>query len=382
MAGEKSTTPVYNTSLIVLAELDTRVAHDELSRQLQSHLLEVSRAYWGLYRERAILVQRLHFFEQAKRIADDLKGRQDVDATRSQLLRAQAAAAQRYSDILRQEMAVKNSEARLRALVNDPELAPTNLEFIPWDAPQRLRIPVSMEEAKAVAVDNRPELQQTLQQIRAASVRTDMAAHELLPVLNLVLETYVAGLRGESNIGRAWVDQFSVGEPSYTVGLQFEAPLGNNAARARHRRRQLEMRQLQSQFAAALETLMLEVETAVREVDTSFAEMQAKYRAMEAGNAEVQYITERYRALPGDETSTVLFLDNLLLAQERLAEAEFGFATAEVTYNLAMINLKRAQGTLLQSERIEPTRIYDSQLPALMLNSHKPQLETLPAGDP
>jgi outer membrane protein len=110
-----------------------------------------------------------------------------------------------------------------------------------------------------------------------------MSAHELLPVLNLVLESYVAGLQGESNIGRAWADQFSVGEPSYTVGLQFEAPVGNNVARARHRRRQLELRQLRSQFSAALETLMLEVETAVREVDTSYAEMQAKYRAMVAG---------------------------------------------------------------------------------------------------
>jgi outer membrane protein len=373
---------VYNTSLIVLAELDTRVAHDELSRQLQSHLLEVSRAYWVLYRERAILVQRLHFFEQAKQIADDLESRQEVDATRSQLLRAQAAAAQRYSDILRHETAVKNSEARLRALVNDPELARTDLEFIPWEAPQRTRIPVNMEESKAIAMDNRPELQQTLQQIRAASVRSDMSAHELLPVLNLVLESYVAGLQGETNIGRAWADQFSVGEPSYTVGLQFEAPLGNNVARARHRRRLLELRQLRSQFAATLETLMLEVETAVREVETSYSEMQVKYRAMEAGHAEVQYITERYRALPGDESSAVLFLDNLLLAQDRLAEAEFGFATAEVTYNLALINLKRAQGTLLQSERVEQIRMYDNQLPALILDSGGSRPEPLPGNAP
>jgi hypothetical protein len=79
------------------------------------------------------------------------------------------------------------------------------------------------------------------------------------------------------------------------------------------------------------------------------------------------------------QSSAVLFLDNLLLAQDRLAEAEFGFATAEVTYSLALINLKRAQGTLLQSERIEPTRIYDGQLPALILDSHKSRPEMLPA---
>lgn len=222
-----------------------------------------------------------------------------------------------------------------------------------------------------MAAENRPELQQTLRQIQAASVRRQMSQHELLPALNLVLESYVAGLRGESNIGRAWVDQFSVGEPSYTVGLQYEVPVGNNVARARHRRRQLELRQLQSQLAATLETLNLEVETSVREVETAYAEMQAKYRAMQAGHAEVRYITDRYRALPGDEASAVLFLDNLLLAQDRLAAAEFGFTVAEVTYNLSLVNLKRAEGTLLMTQHVAQARTHDGKLPSLVLDSQK-----------
>ncbi|TVQ01578.1 MAG: TolC family protein [Planctomycetaceae bacterium] len=362
---------VYNTSLIVLAELDTQVANDELSRQLQSHLLEVTRGYWSLYRERAVLLQRLHFYQEAQKIVEDLRRRQDVDATRSQLLRAEAAAALRYSEILRQDTAVRNAEARLRALVNDPDLGMTGLEFVPWDSPQRFRIPVSIEQSKALAAQNRPELQQTLRQIQAASVRREMSKHELLPALNLVLESYVAGLRGESNIGRALGDQFSVGEPSYTVGLQYEVPVGNNIARARHRRRQLELRQLQSQFAATLETLNLEVETSVREVETAYAEMQAKYQAMQAGHAEVQYITERYRALPGDQASAVLFLDNLLLAQDRLAAAELGFTVAEVTYNLSLTNLKRAEGTLLMTEKVSTIRVQDENLPSLILESQK-----------
>ncbi len=362
---------VYNTSLIVLAELDTQVANDEFSRQLQSHLLEVTRGYWSLYRERAVLVQRRHFYEEAKKIAEDLRRRQDVDASRSQLLRAEAAAELRYSEILRQETAVRNSEARLRALVNDPELGMTGLEFVPQDSPQRFRVPVSIERSTSLAAENRPELQQTLRQIQAASVRRQMSQHELLPALNLVLESYVAGLRGESNIGRAWADQFAVGEPSYTVGLQYEVPVGNNIARARHRRRQLELRQLQSQLAATLETLNLEVETSVREVETAYAEMQAKYRAMQAGHAEVQYITDRYRALPGDEASAVLFLDNLLLAQDRLAAAEFGFTVAEVTYNLSLVNLKRAEGTLLMSQQVEQVRTQDGHLPSIIVNTQK-----------
>lgn len=168
-----------------------------------------------------------------------------------------------------------------------------------------------------------------------------------------------------------WRARLYVGEPSYTVGLQYEVPVGNNVARARHRRRQLELRQLQSQLAATLETLSLEVETSVREVETAYAEMQAKYRAMQAGHAEVQYITDRYRTLPGDEASAVLFLDNLLLAQDRLAAAEFGFTVAEVTYNLSLVNLKRAEGTLLVTQQVEQVRAQEGKLPSLILDSQK-----------
>ena len=49
-----------------------------------------------------------------------------------------------------------------------------------------------------VALENRPEVHQVLSQARAAEVRLHMAENELLPSLNLILESYVAGLDGNS----------------------------------------------------------------------------------------------------------------------------------------------------------------------------------------
>ena len=46
---------VYNSSLVVLAEIDAGMAWDQLSAQLQEHLLEVTHTYWGLYLGRASL---------------------------------------------------------------------------------------------------------------------------------------------------------------------------------------------------------------------------------------------------------------------------------------------------------------------------------------
>ncbi len=332
---------LYNTGLIVLAEIDAGIAEQEFSRQLQSHLLEVARAYWSLYLERGTLLQKKKLYESARKILDQLEPRVALDAAKNQIARARAAVTAREVDILRAEAAVRNAEARIRALVNDPHLAYVeNAEFVPQDQPIREFIPVSMRDSLVTALQKRPEIGQALKQVKAAAVRTDMATNELLPVLDMIFDTYASGLRGNSSVGQAFQDQFSVGAPSYSVGFRFEVPLHNRAAQARLERRRLEMRQVTNQLDTTAETLMLEVEVAVREVHTSFRETQATYQSMKAAGSELYYLDERWKQLAGDDRSGSLVLEDLLAAQERLTEAEFSFLSSVVTYNLAMMGVK------------------------------------------
>jgi outer membrane protein TolC len=172
-------------------------------------------------------------------------------------------------------------------------------------------------------------------------------------MLNLITQAYVAGLRGESDIGGSWVDQFTTGAPSYAVGLQYEVPLGNRAACARRDRRVIELRQLQEQYRSALETVKAEVEVAVRELETSFFELQAKAATLAAANSEATTIEERWRRMIDGDGTASLNLESLLRAQERVAEAEYSYLQSLLTYNLSFLNLKRANGTLLQWENLE-----------------------------
>ena len=66
---------MYNNSLKVLACIDTDIAKDEFQRQLQSHLLEVARAYWGLYLERGVYAQKLRAFSRSQEVYDRLQRR-------------------------------------------------------------------------------------------------------------------------------------------------------------------------------------------------------------------------------------------------------------------------------------------------------------------
>ena len=344
---------VYNSSLILLTQIDASAARDEFSRQLQAQLLDVSEAYWSLFQQRAALMQKERLLKRGQVILEDLEHRAEVDALASQIVRARAAVTTRSADLLRAETLVKNAESRIRSLVNAPQLGVVDqFELLPLDAPSVQFIPVSMSDTLALAIRNRPELHQALKRIKAAAVRLNMSKNELLPVFDLVLETYVRGLRGNFDVGRAFEDSFSDGAPSYSAGFQMEVPLGNRAARATVRRRGIEMRQLQSQFRATIDVLQLETEVVVREVQTAYQEIKANYQAMKAAEHEVDYITNRWQLLSGEDRSAALILEDLLAAQDRLAIEELELVQSQIVYNQSLTDLKQVTGTLLQVEQI------------------------------
>ena len=73
-----------------------------------------------------------------------------------------------------------------------------------------------------------------------------------------------------------------------------------------------------------------EVEVAVRETHTTVEEMGTKQQAIEAASQEVAYLTQRWKLLPDPSESAVLLIENLLEAQERLADEERGFVRSQM----------------------------------------------------
>ncbi len=339
---------IYNNSLVVLANIDTSVARDEYERQLESHLLEVARAYWALYLQRGALLQKANLYVHTKNILDHLERREHIDAQKTQILSARAALAERHADMIRAKAGVENAETRLRGMINAPELGETqNIELLPSEWPRQSFMEFALQNSVETAVQYRSEVRQAIKQIKAGSVRLDMAKHEMMPVLNAVTEFYASGLRGNSNVGRAFIDQFSEGAPSYAIGIEYELPVGNRAATARRDRRVIELRQLQSQYRNALETVRNEVEVSVREIETAFREMHAKAVALQSAIRESASLKHRWEQLAGENGSGALTLQALLQAQERTTETEFDFLSAQLTYNLALVHIKRSMGILV-----------------------------------
>lgn len=361
----------YNTSLIVLADINTRIAQDELSKNLQALLFDVHKAYWELHQARAVLLQKRKVHAQAVAILDELNARGDVDVLGSQLVRARAAVAQREAAIIRGETTVRNCEARLRALVNDPALAVGDAqELVPIEQPNRGLLPLGVEDSLVTAMQFRPEVNVAIKEIKAATVRANVSKNELMPILNLVMGGYITGLQGGANVAQAWTDQFSVGRPTYSAGLVYERPFGNRAPTARYQQRLLELRQATNQLQSTMATIRAEVEVAAREVTTTYQEMIAKYHAMTADAAEIEYLADRWRLLPGDQQVAGVVLEDLLDAQDRLADNEQGFATAQTAYNLSLINLKKTTGTLLEYQELKWLETTQNGLPTTLIDKN------------
>lgn len=341
----------YNMSRIVLARIETNASRDEVILQLQNHLLKVTEAYWELYRARSHYYQRVRLLEQAQGVAESLAEREQLDAIRRQVLRAQAAVARRKSEIVRANTQIRNAEAQLRLLVNDPVLLEGTIsQLVPLDSPSWAPTAISMSDSLVTALMHRPDISRAIRVMRATNTRAGVAKHEILPRLDLFLNTYVAGLEQRSQLSRAWGDQFADGRPGFSVGVRYEKPIGNRAAKARYQRQQWEIRRAMYRFKATVERSLTEAELAVREVFTTYAEMIGRFQAMVAAQDEMSYLADRFQTLPGTNDSATLLLEDLLDSQERLADEEAAFTEGQVQYSTSLVALRRALGTLLNYE--------------------------------
>jgi outer membrane protein len=345
----------YNEAFVVLAQINTDIARRQLQQQLQDHLLDVSDAYWTLYLERARFVQQQRALERTVDIQEELEARAEMDVVRSQILRARGAVAQRRAAVKRAEVGVRNQEAVVWSLTNAPELAQRkHVEILPQSGPDCRPLPLTSSGSVTEAINQRPEIAVVFEKIHAAQTRMGIAENELLPTLNLFMETYVRGLDGDYDVGRSLSKQFDTGAPSYAIGLSFLMPYGNHAAKATYTRRQLEMGQLAHELNATLKRVTVEVENSLRDIDAARVSIDGNRESLEAAASELDYLLDRWRMLPGDDRLSSLLLDEALGALDRLVASESAFAQSEVDYALSITRYKRAAGMLIQTHPISP----------------------------
>ena len=341
----------YTQRQIVLARLDFEQIQNQSTQRIQEYLVEVVSAYWQLYQARAVLVQTRRSYDRAIELLVRLRNSPGIDVTNDQIFRAEAAAGSRKSDAIRAEYEVRNAQDILVNLTVGPDSQETNfLELIPEPMVLPEYVPNDMETLAYVALRNRPEIGEAIARIKTGETLEYIAVNELLPQLDAILSTSLNGLRGDFDAFGAFSNQFRRGDPSYSVGFEFALPVGNRAAKSAVQRQQLQTKIFTQQFEKSVGDVVLDVRIAARNLERLNSEMQNNFRALQKSAQELEQIRTRQELLLDEGKTASFYVENLLASQARLTQAEGRLLTSQTEHAIALIDLKRATGELLNAK--------------------------------
>jgi outer membrane protein TolC len=136
-----------------------------------------------------------------------------------------------------------------------------------------------------------------------------------------------------------------MGYPVWSVGLQLDYPLGNQAAENDYARSRLRSEQLRTQLASQKSSLETEVRIAIRAVQSSFKQLDVSDRAR-------LYADERLKAYIKKNEVGLATNKDVLDVENDLTTARTNQIKAQLAYSTALSQLWKATGELLDKEGI------------------------------
>lgn len=335
----------FNRSRIEISRNDQRIGQQAFKRQARDSLFATEQFYWQLVQARREVVINARLLAEFEKIYDYLWQRRDFDTYQIQLSQTKANLEAQKADFIRIVNNVRDAEDALVASMNDPviDLA-TDIEIVPVDFPTTHAIPSDPAAEVQIALDNRSELRERYLRIDSAKLRVGQAKNQALPRLDLTFRYTVDGLG--SNFDDAF-DQLTQSDfMEYLVVLDLEMPMGNRAGRAALRRARLQHAQEAAGLKNQIEQVILEVNRAVRDVNTTFDQIEPSLQSANANEDQVRSVIARA------ERKDFNTLNQELSARNALGASRSNLLAALVQYNIAIIELERAKGTLLEYNNV------------------------------
>ena len=227
------------TPRIIINQNNQRISALDFRKDLEEALRNMEEGYWRLVQaQREVDIQE-RLLQRTLDTADILYKRFPQDVMMEQISQAiQSIIKTRRQARLQAAQRVADLSDQLKNLMNDPEFPVTGATLIlPADTLLEAPVQFDLQDVVASGLSHRYEIGQ--QQLRIANAQTAMkvADNNLLPQLNMVASV------GTQKVGEISGDRespfFQKQNINWSVGLQFEYPLGNREAEAINNRARL-----------------------------------------------------------------------------------------------------------------------------------------------
>lgn len=334
------------THALRLADLDRQTSLAQTKLEVIRVLADVDRAYWRLYASTKALevVEQQHTVAQIQLESAQRKERAGT-GTQVDIVRAQSGLADRVEAIILAQNDVKLQQRTLKQLINMPGLTvDTNTRILTDSSPDPVEYLYDLEQLTTAAIDNRMEMLELEITLARNAAAIAFAQNQKLPLVALTYTYRINGLAG--SLGNS-VDILAQNEfEDWSVGLNTEIPLGNQAAKASLAQAILARLQSLASREAREQAITTEVHNAVDNLQSTWHRILAS-RDSVLLNARLLEAEKRQYDV-GRSTSTIVLDADANLANARLSEIR-----AIVDYQIAQIDLAFASGTLLGQAKVQ-----------------------------
>ena len=343
-----------NTYAICIAQLESQITDARTKLEVIRIIADVDRVYWRLYAARRELEVRKQQYELA-----DLLSKQAVrfvnagEKPQIEITRTEAGMAQQLEAIIVAENNVHDRERDLKQTLNKAGLdmqSPTVL--IPATEPDPVRYKLDKQKLITTAMENRMEMLELELQIAEDFATVDYRKNQSLPLVTLDYRYNINGLGGSRSDSFDLL--FDKRFEDHRLGLQLLVPLGNEAAKSRLRQAFYQRMQRLASKDNRETLIKLEVLNAIDQLEANWQRVLAS-RQTSILNGRL-YEAEKRQFELGLGIST-----EVLEAQTDFAEAQRAEILALSEYQIALVDLAYATGTLLGAAKVrwEPVEYPD-----------------------
>jgi len=323
---------------ILLSMKDREASVDDLRSEVFNLLATVRNAYYESLRARDDLAFRVASVRVAEQVLRENQARVEVGVLpKVELLEAEVGLKSRQRDLLDADRIYRNALDQLALLLNsESPLQPSmNLE--------QQKIPLDEEEGFRTSLIHRPDLQRRLRELERIDLERTLSRDQLKPNLDL-LASY-----GRQGIGDGFGDSLSgLSEDdlhTWQLGLSFNYPLGNRAARSDLQRNQVRLKGKQAELQQLKADIRTEVRLAIRQVKVAGSKI-------EVSRSERELAEEKLEILLGRKAVGLATTRDVLEGEQDLASAQSELVTALADYNKAVTEYLRVTGQLLEHEGV------------------------------
>ena len=337
-----------NTYSIRVAEYNRQLGEAATKLEVIRRLADVDRSYWVLNAYSRALQVRLDELRDAQQDMESIRRKVDAGVLRNiDNLRARNAAAGKLPGMIAAENQFLEDQRRIKRLMNRPDVpveSATILETATPPAPTPYAF--DRDELVRIALETRMEMLRLELQLAQDFSAIEFAKNQALPSFVLDYRYSIQGL-GQSLSDASTVLRDNDFE-SWSVSVTGEIPIGNEAAKSRVRQAILARIQRLSTRQAQQQAITEEVLSAIDRVNSQWEQVlagrQALILATETYDAERRLI---------DQGAKSEISSDLLNANTDRANRELDLIQAEANYQIALVNLAFATGTLLGAAKVE-----------------------------